>query len=737
MSSVKVSIIVPVYNVEEYLVKCLDSLVNQTLKDIEIICINDGSTDNSLEILNAYAQRDNRIIVIDKENEGQGIARNLGISRAKGEFIGFVDPDDWVSLEMYEKMYNQAKELDSEIVICDFIKYRDWDGRSWKHHFWNQATYDYEIEDLDVPTYENVDKDFVYKSLLVSPCYSVNRIYKNEFLRNNNIYFSGTRCFEDVIFIIDAMHLAQKISYIDRAYYIYRLRKNSTLRGLDTLTQEALNINKELTGKLKVLHLEEKLCDNLKFFQVMNFIWTYEKLGLIEQRKFLRQLKDKVASDCYKKVNELLKQKKYKKYIKAANKLFYITNKDRHKVINLAGVRFKFKYLKGQAKLEQKYIDKILKNQDKYPKDTYLLFDCLNGDICECIDAYSLFLYLRSIGKKAYYVLMKESPQYRKLESENRLENIIAIDNPLQTHAGDFFEKVYDILLRTKAVITAFGFFSKTGEKFLKSNPHLQYIFIQHGPTFLKESVMLNGYLCSNKYDKLLVSSKSEANIFKKYGFKDEQLIKCGLPRWDLLNERSSESKKSILVMLTWRRFNQLTFDESLYKKNLLSLINNIELHNFLQEKNVKLYLAPHHSLMGLRGIDLDIGGGNIHCVDSNNVSKYIRKCSALITDLSSVAFDFMFQDKPVICYILDKNDSNLTKMDKIDVECFDYKKYIMPNVVFDEQLVVEKIKYYIENNFELEPETKQKYDKFFYTKENIREKLVEEIDKACSEQKS
>ena len=76
MSSVKVSIIVPVYNVEEYLVKCLDSLVNQTLKEIEIICINDGSTDNSLEILQAYAQKDSRIIVIDKENEGQGIARN-------------------------------------------------------------------------------------------------------------------------------------------------------------------------------------------------------------------------------------------------------------------------------------------------------------------------------------------------------------------------------------------------------------------------------------------------------------------------------------------------------------------------------------------------------------------------------------------------------------------------------------------------------------------------------------
>ncbi len=90
----KVSIIVPVYNVEKYLSTCLDSLINQTLKDIEIICINDGSTDNSLNILNEYAQKDTRIIVINKENSGPGSCRNLGIEKATGEYIQFVDSDD-------------------------------------------------------------------------------------------------------------------------------------------------------------------------------------------------------------------------------------------------------------------------------------------------------------------------------------------------------------------------------------------------------------------------------------------------------------------------------------------------------------------------------------------------------------------------------------------------------------------------------------------------------------------
>lgn len=94
----KVSIIVPVYNVEKYLAKCLDSLVNQTLKDIEIICINDGSTDNSLEILNTYAQKDSRITIIDKKNEGVSAARNTGLNISKGEYIMFVDSDDYLEL---------------------------------------------------------------------------------------------------------------------------------------------------------------------------------------------------------------------------------------------------------------------------------------------------------------------------------------------------------------------------------------------------------------------------------------------------------------------------------------------------------------------------------------------------------------------------------------------------------------------------------------------------------------
>ena len=121
---IKVSVIVPIYNAEQYLEKCLDSIVNQTLKDIEIILIDDGSTDSSAEICKTYLT-DSRVSYYHKENAGAVMARRDGISFAKGEYIGFVDSDDWVETSMYETMYMEAKKNNADIVFCNCIQNAD------------------------------------------------------------------------------------------------------------------------------------------------------------------------------------------------------------------------------------------------------------------------------------------------------------------------------------------------------------------------------------------------------------------------------------------------------------------------------------------------------------------------------------------------------------------------------------------------------------------------------------
>ena len=131
---IKVSVIVPVYNVEKYLRECLNFLVNQTLKEIEIICINDGSEDSSLEILNEYASKDSRFVIINQENSGQSVARNKGLDIAKGEYIGFVDSDDWVDLNFFENLYSEAVKNNSDIAAASIRKviYDKLDKSLWK-----------------------------------------------------------------------------------------------------------------------------------------------------------------------------------------------------------------------------------------------------------------------------------------------------------------------------------------------------------------------------------------------------------------------------------------------------------------------------------------------------------------------------------------------------------------------------------------------------------------------------
>lgn len=212
----KVSIIVPVYNVEKYLRKCLDSLINQTLKDIEIICVNDGSKDNSPKILEEYAKKDNRIIVINQENAGLSVARNSGIDIAKGEYIGFVDSDDWIDLDYYEKLYNAASTNDTDIAVGGIIRVTGIKKKKFlnfeKETLTDNANLKFEL--CDVP-----EKSYVW-----------NKIYKTQKLKELNLKFEEGRIFEDCIFTPQALFFLGKMVTVPNTYYYYLRRGNSTVK---------------------------------------------------------------------------------------------------------------------------------------------------------------------------------------------------------------------------------------------------------------------------------------------------------------------------------------------------------------------------------------------------------------------------------------------------------------------------------------------------------------------------
>lgn len=211
----KVSIIVPVYNIEKYLAKCLDSLINQTLEDIEIICVNDGSTDNSAEILNEYAQKDSRIKIINQENAGLSAARNTGINAANGEYIGYVDSDDWVDLTYFENLYNAAIQNNADIAVAGIKRVG---GEHYKEKLF--------LEFKNPTTTNNVEEKFRLCDI-PDKSYVWNKIYKLSEIKKHNLYFRVGVNYEDIIYAPKIIHILSTLTTVPNTYYYYLKRRGS------------------------------------------------------------------------------------------------------------------------------------------------------------------------------------------------------------------------------------------------------------------------------------------------------------------------------------------------------------------------------------------------------------------------------------------------------------------------------------------------------------------------------
>ncbi len=212
----KISIIIPVYNVKKFLNKCLKSIVNQTFTDLEIICINDGSTDKSLSILNSFAQKDNRIIVINQSNQGQSCARNAGLAIATGEYTGFVDSDDWIDLDFYEKLYTAAEKYNADIAAAGIKRLRPY---KWKYHL--------KIKNEEYT--ENTDRKFLLCDV-PDKCYVWNKIYKTSELKKNNIIFEPHVFFEDRCFTAEVLVKLKGLVTVPDTYYNYWTNNRSTVK---------------------------------------------------------------------------------------------------------------------------------------------------------------------------------------------------------------------------------------------------------------------------------------------------------------------------------------------------------------------------------------------------------------------------------------------------------------------------------------------------------------------------
>lgn len=271
-----ISIIVPVYNVVSYLPRCLDSLVNQTYKDIEIILVNDGSTDNSLDICKEYAVKDKRITIIDKENGGVSSARNAGIHAARGNWIGFVDSDDYIDSETYEIAIKTALENNASLVQWNLVRFSD------------KAVY---------PVDSDINEgffDLTENKVLPWICNLVyTKLFRKDFLEQTGINFiEGVNLGEDLFFNYRVLNKLGKFYYINKAFYHYFIRPSSIMNTMnesliDRAVEELIKMEADLKGSKNQTLLNSLFARKIEVKQ--NYI---DALSIPNPRKFRQAFKE-------------------------------------------------------------------------------------------------------------------------------------------------------------------------------------------------------------------------------------------------------------------------------------------------------------------------------------------------------------------------------------------------------------------------------------------------------------
>lgn len=293
---VEFSIITPFYNSEKYLRKCVESVLGQTFCDFEFILVDDGSNDSSLEIVKEFLKKDKRIIYFSKENEGQGIARNLALKYAKGRYVLYLDADDWLLDDALNKLNAKFQKDKSDIVFFNVYKFYEKNLKKNEHRY-----IDYYSKFNEAPFCVLDAKDILFNSNALPF-----KAYRREFLVNNNIKYSPTRFIEDSEFYIKAMLCADKISCLDEYILNYRVHKSSTtfknakristIKNTFFVCENILN-NSEYKDIKEIRHsfLKNRISQIFYYYSILDR--KYKRTYFYMIKKILKYIKQKYGFD--------------------------------------------------------------------------------------------------------------------------------------------------------------------------------------------------------------------------------------------------------------------------------------------------------------------------------------------------------------------------------------------------------------------------------------------------------
>ena len=399
----KISVIIPVYNVEKYLAECLISVVNQTFKDIEIICVNDGSTDNSPEILEEFAQKDSRIKIINQENQGMSCARNAGLAVATGEYITFVDSDDYISTDLYADM---QKYLPAEL-ICFNAKIFPMSEKYRALQNYIQCKFEGEQ-----PITEKIIKQ--------TNIHIWNKIFKTSVIRENNIKFPDGLYFEDFPFMFEYLHSINTAKFVTgKGYYFYRQQPNSIMKTCSPKSIHHLYAWHYLYDKLKERKLLDKYPNLInKLFRTYTIL-AYKYSDEASKDSIIKTAQDYASEISYKGLDELIDALINNKmiYYGRKEKIFSIKNFEHNgykdKILTLLGLQIKIK-----SKPIWEHRPKVLVHLHLYYLDQldYMLKKLKNINSCD----WDLFVTMTKQDEKAIQKLKDFKPDVHIIQVEDK-----------------------------------------------------------------------------------------------------------------------------------------------------------------------------------------------------------------------------------------------------------------------------------------------------------------------------
>lgn len=663
----KISVIVPVYNVEDYLERCLHSLVNQTIDDIEIILINDGSLDNSQAIIDRFKKRfPDKIVSIEIENSGVAHARNIGLQRATGEYVGFVDSDDYIDLTMYEEMYQKAKKDTADIVASGYTR------------LWTASSKDYQLGETE----------FYGKSLKESPQilvsgvpYIWNKIFKKQMIDKNRISFNEFGIFEDLLFSYQCYCYANRISKCDKALYYYRVRREgSATHRFSERFFDIFNVMDLLIQTCKDHGIIENLREELEYTALNHIIIRWEAKVHPEELRLKQKFYEESLSYLEKNFSGYQNNKLYFEKYPEKDPKEYFSKKywsrrfKKDVILESASIpRRVARKVKHGLIRRKNTIGNFLKLRKSNPAYEYLvyakhmlidsrsiLFDSQHG-----ADMNGNMFYLL---KEIYF-----NPQYVDYRcyvavSEERLEEF---KEKLYFYGITDVEFVlYESTEHLKALATAKYLFTDTSMPvyFIKRNKQI-YLNTWHGTPFktlgksshgemhrignLQRNFRIADYI-------LYPSNYMKEHMLEDYmldNISNNKVLLTGYPRntvffeepnHDIIKAECLEGKQVIAYLPTWRgNLNETSGEDEIltYLRQMDQALNDNQL----------CYVNLHPYLKGT--IDFSQFKNLKTIPPKYETYDFLNCCDVLITDYSSVFFDYACAKKKIILFAYDEEE--------------------------------------------------------------------------------